>query len=209
MKIEENILGEAEKFLNSMEKENKREKAYDMMISRTKQILKETIETKDIAYLDIKEMQSLFKQMSLASNLAKEENYEIPIQMGDEITSINLKVIHRNVSMQEVRITMETEKLGKIDARFVASADGLEGSVLTDYMDGKNLLQSHVSRLERAIEEALKETKLELKSIFFGVNEKLDIQATGNRENDKKTDISLLYKVAKEFIYYVKDIKEA
>ena len=56
---------------------------------------------------------------------------------------------------------------------------------------------------------ALKETKTEVKSLFFGVNEKLDINVPESKVRDRNADVSLLYKVAKEFIYYVKGIKEA
>ena len=53
------------------------------------------------------------------------------------------------------------------------------------------------------------ETKTEVKSLFFGTNEKLNLNTLESPKIDKKTDISLLYKAAKEFIYYVKGIKEA
>ena len=153
-------------------------------------------------------MQSLYKQISVASSLAKEENYEIPMQLGDEVTSINLKIVHSTEEKGEVRITMATQMLGKVDARFVDTPDGLEGSVLTDYMDGKEQLEANADRLQKAIEEALIDTKTELKSLFFGVNEKLDINSIDQGTKNNDTDISVLYKVAKEFIYYVKDLKE-
>ncbi|MBR5596591.1 MAG: hypothetical protein IKW30_04195 [Lachnospiraceae bacterium] len=205
--LEEGILKKAEKFLENMEKENKPEAVYDDMISYTKEMLQESL-NRESKYLNLKELQSLYKQLSFASDLAKEENYEIPIQIGEEITSVNLKVVHRNSEKREVRITMDTEDFGKIDARFVETDDGLEGSVLTDYMDGKKRLEGHSNRLQEALKEALQETKLEVKSIFFGINEKMDINSLQHISNNKKTDITLLYKVAKEFISYVKDIKE-
>lgn len=206
---EESILKEAESFLSSMEKEEVREDSYDKIISRTKEILEESIHRRDLEYIDVRELQSVYKQMSFAANLAKEENYEIPVQMGEEITSINLKIVHGTAQKGEVKITLETESLGKVEARFVEMDDGLEGSVLTDYMDGKKLLEAHMDNLQSALTEALKETKTEVKSIFFGVNEKLDINTPENRVRDENADISLLYKVAKEFIYYIKGIKEA
>ena len=104
---------------------------------------------------------------------------------------------------------METENLGKVEARFVETKDGLEGSVLTNYMDGKVLLESHMSDLQNALTEALKETKTEVKSLFFGTNEKLNLNTLEIPDIEKKTDLSLLYKTAKEFIYYLKGIKEA
>ena len=207
--LEEGILKDAENFLSSMENDEVREDAYNRIISHTKEILEESVRQRDLGYIDVKELQSTYKQISFASNLAKEENYEIPVQMGEEITSINLKVVHGTAEKAEVKITMETESLGKVEARFVEMDDGLEGSVLTDYMDGKKLLEAHMGSLQSALTEALKETKTEVKSLFFGVNEKLDINTPEAKVRDRNADVSLLYKVAKEFIYYVKGIKEA
>ena len=207
--VEEGILKEAQEFLSNLEEKEVRENTYQTLIDQTKQMLEETMELKTNNYLDLRQLQSLYKQVTVASSLAKEENYEIPMQIGEEITSINLKIVHSTEEQREVRITMATEKLGKVDARFVDTPDGLEGSILTDYMDGKEHLQAHGDRLQKAIEEVLQDTKTELKSLFFGVNEKLDINSLTKGEKDNNTEVSLLYKVAKEFIYYVKDIEEA
>lgn len=206
---EESILREAEEFLDSIEKEELRQESYDKMIVHTKDVLTKSIRQESMGYLDVKELQSTYKQLSVAANLAREENYEIPVQIGNEITSINLKVVQGTKEQKEVKITLETEILGKVEARFVEVDDGLEGSVLTDYMDGKKLLEAHMENLRSALTDALKETKTELKSLFFGVNEKLDINTPEKKDRDGNVDVSLLYKVAKEFIYYVKGIKEA
>lgn len=203
---EENILNKAQEFLSVMEKEELREDSYNGIILHTRQILEETLEQNKLDYTDIKELQSIYKQVSVASSLSKEENYEIPMQLGEEITSINLKIVHGTSEKGEVRITMDTEKFGKVEARFIETPNGLEGSVLTDYMDGKEILEKNSDRLQDAINEALQETKTELKGLFFGVNEKLDINTLEGRQREEKTNLSLLYKVAKEFIYYVKEV---
>ena len=206
--IEEGILEKATKFLAALDKKDARNQEYESLIAHTEQMIKDSMEVKNTGYLDVRQLQSLYKQISVASSLAKEENYEIPMQLGDEVTSINLKIVHSTEEKGEVRITMATQMLGKVDARFVDTPDGLEGSVLTDYMDGKEQLEANADRLQKAIEEALIGTKTELKSLFFGVNEKLDINSIDQGTKNKDTDISVLYKVAKEFIYYVKDLKE-
>ena len=66
-----------------------------------------------------------------------------------------------------------------------------------------------MNRLQAALTEALKETKTEVKSLFFGVNKKLDINTPEKKDRDQNVDVSVMYKVSKEFIYYVKGIKEA
>lgn len=204
--IEKGILDEAEEFFSAIEHTEQREDTYDGMISHMKQILEDNMEQRNLGYLDVKELQSLYKQLSVASGFSKEENYEIPVQLGGEITSINLKIVHGTTQRKEAKITFETEKLGHVEARFVEVDDGLEGSVLTDYMDGKEILESQMNHLQSALTEALKETKTELKSLFFGVNEKLDINSLEKKERESDVNVSLLYKVAKEFIYYVKDM---
>lgn len=203
---EESILKEAQDFLSTMEKEDVREQSYEKVIAHTKQVLEETLEHKKLGYTDIKELQSMYKQISVASALSKEENYEIPVQIGDEITSINLKIVQGTTNKGEVKVTMDTTKFGKVEARFVETPDGLEGSVLTDYMDGKEILEGNAHRLQEAIEEALKETKIELKQLYFGVSTKLDINTLDERQRETQVDVSILYKVAKEFIYYVKEV---
>lgn len=206
---EESILKEAEEFLDSIEKEEQRQKVFDKMIFHSKDVLAKAVAQDNLGYLDVKELQSAFKQLSVAANLSKEENYEIPVRINDEITSINLKVVQGTKERKEVKITLETEMLGKVEARFVEIDDGLEGSILTDHMDGKEILRTHMNRLQTALSEALKETKTEVKALFFGVNKKLDINTPEKKDRDGNVDVSVLYKVAKEFIYYVKGIKEA
>ena len=207
--VEKSILEEAEDFLSSMEQEESREESYDKIISHMKEVLEKTAEQKNLDYIDVKELQATYKQISVAANLSKEENYEIPVQMEEGITSINLKIVHGTKDRREVKITLETEKLGQVEARFVDTDHGLEGSVLTNYMDGKALLETHMKGLQKAITDVLKDTKTELKSLFMGVNEKLDINSLEKKERENNINVSMLYKVAKEFIYYVKGIKEA
>ena len=37
---------------------------------------------------------SCYKQLALAGNLAKEENYQIPVEINGETTAIHLRVLH-------------------------------------------------------------------------------------------------------------------
>lgn len=201
--MEETILENAKEFLEGMERREERKLKYSRMIENSKDLLEESIERRDYGHLDLKELQSVYKQLTLAHQLSEEENYEVPIRIGEEITSINLKVIHRGDEYGSVKITMDTKEYGQVEARFIMTEDGLEGSVLTDYMDKKDRLQLRESELKEAIEEALEETKIELKSLFFGTNGKLDINGAEKSEGSRKKDLSILYKVAKNFVRYI------
>ena len=166
-------------------------------------MLEESIERREVNHLDLKELQSVYKQLTVAGNLSREESYEIPLKIGEEITSVNLTVTHSKQEEANVKITMDTKVYGQVEARFTLRENVLEGSVLTDYMDKKQDLQQREHQLTKAVEEALTETKISLKGIFFGVNEKLDINRLEKREENLSQDISVLYKVAKSFIRYI------
>lgn len=201
--IEETILESAKEFLDRIEKREERRSRYDKMIEKSKNVLEESIEKRDFSHLDLKELQSVYKQLSLAQKFSEEENYEIPIKIGEELTSINLKVVHKGNDYGDVKITMDTKDMGEVEARFIMTDDGLEGSILTKYIDKKEVLKSGEDGLKEAIENALKETKIELKSLFFGTNDKLDINSGEKHQGDRNKDLSILYKVAKNFVRYI------
>ena len=52
--------------------------------------------------------------------------------------------------------------------------------------------------------EALEETGIELKGIFFGENKNLNINGLEAKNNVKNTDTALLYKIAKGFITFIR-----
>lgn len=200
----------AEGFLLKMDQvqPKEREEAYQSMIKEASQALENAVSGlgEEAGYVDIKGIQQLYKQLHLASDLAREENYEIPVQIGEELTSINLTIIHRAETVGEVKITLDTERLGKVEARFSVGMNILEGSILTEYMDKKQLLEEQASTLKEAIEEALKETEIQLKGIFFGEHKSLNINTPEQREKGENPNTLLLYRIAKEFISFIRKI---
>ena len=73
-------------------------------------------------------------------------------------------------------------------------------------MDKKQLLEEQASTLKEAIEEALKETEIQLKGIFFGEHKSLNINTPEQRETGENPNTLLLYRIAKEFISFIRKI---
>lgn len=68
--------------------------------------------------LDIKSIQSAYKQLHIASRMAAEENYEIPVKIGEEVTAVRLKIYHDGSQAGKVSVTMENQKFGRTSAEF-------------------------------------------------------------------------------------------
>lgn len=201
------VLQKADELLSELEKEETREQNYDKLIDTAEMILETAVEHlgTEAGYVDIKGIQMLCKQLHTAKALAKEENYEIPVQIGEEVTSVNLKILHRREHSGEVKITMDCEKYGKVEARFQVMPDGLEGSVLTDYMDGKEALEESRDFLTELLNEALAEETIEVKALLFGTNDKLDLnRSEANEPVEASVSTGLLYKAAKGFLTFIR-----
>ncbi|MBQ3104260.1 MAG: hypothetical protein IJC59_00135 [Lachnospiraceae bacterium] len=203
------ILEEAEQFIDRLDQETKRLPSYEQMIAGAEQVLEKAIDSleNEAGYLDIKGIQMLCKQLHTAASLAREENYEIPLQIGEEITSVNLRIIRKEEAAGEVSISLHSETLGRVRADFMILGDSLEGSVLTDYMDGKERMESRQDLLTELLKETLEEAKIELKSILFDVGGDLPIRRRSDIPGTAdKADTADLYRTAKGFLRFIQKL---
>ncbi len=172
--------------------------SYGNLQNVAKDILETAIEKNTVTSVDIKSMALTFKQVTLATNFAKEQNYEIPVMIGDEITSINLRIIHGEDS-GKVTATTQSETYGKVAAEFTVTKDSVSGYIATDSEEGLQNLQQK----EAAFIENLESKDKHVTSLNIIYSKDLDIQKFGNEKSnreDEKISSKELYSVAKEFL---------
>ena len=93
------------------------------------EVLEEARYSPGINYVDLKMMQSCYKQLALAGNLAKEENYQIPVEINGETTAIHLRVLHDKAEGGKVKATFETEEYGRVAAEFSVRGGRVSGYI--------------------------------------------------------------------------------
>lgn len=173
--------------------------SYENLQDVAKDILETAIEKDTVTSVDIKSMALTFKQVTLAANLAKEQNYEIPVMIGDEITSINLRIIHGEDN-GKVTATTQSETYGKVAAEFTVTKDSVSGYIATDSKEGLQNLQ----QIEAAFMENLQSKDKQVTSLNMIYSKNLDIQKFGNEksnsEQNEKVSSKELYSIAKEFL---------
>lgn len=131
------------------DKENAQE-AYEKMQESYTGLLEEAIDAPE-NYLDLCTLQSCKKQLALAGNLAREENYQIPVEINGELTAINLKVLHGGEAGR-VGVTVQTEEYGQIAARFSLREQKVSGYVVCDTREGTQWLQGREEEIKNALE---------------------------------------------------------
>lgn len=179
-------------------------------------------EVMNINSVDIREISNMYKQVSLVRNLAKEENYEVPVNIDGEITSINLRIIHDADAGGSVTATMQTETYGKAAARFHITRqpeemEGLvgyqmSGYVICDHREGLQVL----SQSREQLEEALGQSGISISSLNYIYHQEIDLTEAVraeewkrekgiSEENNKGQEVPTkkLYDTAKIFIGYI------
>ncbi len=175
---------------------------YDKMQEAFREIIEEA-NAGDITYIDLRTLQSCRKQMALAGSLAKEENYQIPVEINGELTAINLKILHGSGG-GKVSAVMHTEEYGEVAAQFSVRNNVVSGYIAcnTDY--GTQELQGKENRLKEAFAEAVSDGEQPLEISSIGIVRSAEMNVAGYTREDLEQDTQIqtagLYRIAKAFI---------
>lgn len=134
----ESVLTEYEEAIFSPEALNAAQQKLEEL---TKKIVDDTLESDTVSSIDVRELRMLGHQISIGSMLAKDEQYSVPVRVGDEIVNVSLKIVRGTDKKGMVDITMEDERYGKIAATFQAKEQGVTGLVVVDNPETKTLLE--------------------------------------------------------------------
>lgn len=162
----------------------------------------------DNAKIDVKAAKALYKGLSLAGNLAREENYEIPMNIKGEITSVNLKIYHNASQTGKVAVTLDTENLGRVAAEFDVTRDRISGMIVYENRAGK----AELARLEEAVRQELGRAGDRKTGISLVHARSVDLNKFGQDRDAKSTadaakaSTSELYQTAKAFLTALKAV---
>ena len=148
--------------------------------------------------IDLKSMSFSLKQMFVASRFARDEYYEVPMEVGEESCQVSVRITHGND--KGVRISLSSEAYGQLSGRFRLGSDGYEGLFQVDGT-GKIDVNSKVEELMNSYQEA----SLNVSSITFTNSSHVNLNVFGDVADTINTDednISTadLYQLAKVFI---------
>jgi hypothetical protein len=200
--ISDEIIDEGDSFIEGLS--NDKEATYDLyteIIESAKAALDNYVYNPDTSYIDIKMAQSMYKELSLMGGLAREENYQIPMDIDGEVTNVNLKIYHNKSQKGEVAITLENKVLGKVAAQFLVDEDKITGMVACENNNTKDKLEGFGESLSEAFED--KKVNVSLVQSNY-----IELEKFGDdRDKDSKAvSTSQLYNTAKVFLKTINNI---
>ncbi len=200
---------------NLTDKESARE-AFQRLEQTYTDILEKTVYSQDPKEkLDLREMGNLFRQISLSGRLAREENYEIPVKIGEEVTSVNLRIIHNSREAGRVTVTTESAVYGRLAAQFSISIGkteeySLSGYMICDSREAQGMLESSLESLKKTLESSGIQTaglnciyKPELDLTALSGTSWIKEAEPGMQNTGTEVSTRKLYEAAKIFIGYM------
>ena len=189
----------------SMTDKDSTQEAYGEMQEVFEDILEEAQYDSGINYIDLKAIQSCQKQLTLAGNLAQEENYHIPVEINGEKASIHLKVLHKAEEGGKVKAVLSTESYGDVAAEFSVRNQKLSGYIACSTPEGTSRIQAREERLRSEFQdhvESLVQNKLEFGNIGIIHSSELDLKGFAAEESSDgvQAQTADLYQIAKAFI---------
>lgn len=201
---ESTVLQKADSFIDSLIDSKQAGVSYKEIISEANKAVDSIIFSGNASHIDVKAAQALYKGLSLAGNLAKEENYEVPMNIKGEITSVNLKIFHNASQTGKVSVTLDTQSLGKVAAEFDVTMDRVSGMVVYDNKQEK----ADLVQIEKSMKEELSAKGQKQVQISLVHAKSVDLSKFGKDRdiNNEKLPTSELYQTAKAFLTALKEI---
>ncbi|MBO5373501.1 MAG: hypothetical protein J6A75_12420 [Lachnospiraceae bacterium] len=206
--IQEEIL---QRFVHALKTPKEMAAAQEVLAETAENVMKTMIADKEhITSMDIRELKLMNTQISIAGRMAEEENYTIPVMVGDEVTGMSLKIVRGKKYKGMVEIMFETSKAGKVAACISAKEEGMDGLVAADSPAMKERLEYFKGRLAEAFGEECHLNFAYEKHLDFARFSQNSVaeQNTDTKEGEEyEVQTARLYKIAKSFLEVVKELE--
>lgn len=112
-------------------------------------------EEENVTSIDLRELRRMSAQFSLCAKQArKEENFVIPVQTGEGVTGVSLKIVRGKEQKGLVDILFRGNSMGKIAASFEAKEQGISGVIAADNEETRRIVADHLGMLAERLNES-------------------------------------------------------
>ncbi len=193
----ENVLRKAaEKLTDAFTSDVSAKEAYGELADEAFKIVEEAVDN-NTGEVDVTGLKLLHKQIGISRSLADRQNYEIPVNINGEWTSINLRLISDPSQGGSVTATMDTARYGRVAAKFIMTGKECSGYITSDRQDGVDSLKE----LKDELSEMISQDGRSVKELDYMRSDRPDLNAFASEEGQGLGAASSdLYEVAKAFI---------
>ena len=197
----EEILNDVRNISDSFTDESSAKQAYENLALKMNEIMSGAVfNVSDIS--GMKDITAAMGALNLSVSLARNEHFEVPMEIGGEEGSVSLHFVNDNEATPKVNIYTQTESYGRISAEFVYTETGFAGSVLSDRASSLSMLKNNMSDLE----VVLSTRQITVSSIEYTENINAGLSSVFNSSETNESGERIgnikrqLYEISKEFL---------
>ena len=165
------------------------------------------IENETISAKDLNDLRLMSQQFYLCNEKAKEESFLVPVETGDTVTGVNLKIVRGKANKGLVDIFFRGALMEKVAASFEAKENGISGVIATTDEETRKYLAENLSqlvgRMQDGSEEAIDVTVTRVENLSAWQFEKNTLSERGE---ETPVQTKRLYHIAESFIQTVSDL---
>lgn len=197
-----------EEFAEAVKSPEELAKAQKELADTAERVMKTMIrEDESVTSIDLRQMKLFTTQIALGTAQAKEERYAIPVLVGDEVTSVSLKIVRGKEKKGVVDIAFSTESLGSIKARLTAAKEGISGYVASDREETTRMLLEHAQGFEEELGETVADIRYITAQTIKDGTQKDEAESKPQQDEAYQIQTKRLYHMAESFIRTVKGMK--
>lgn len=189
-------------------------KVYEKLNSKVNEALENTLSTSNITSKEILEMQKLNNSILFVSNLAQSEKYQVPIVVGENITNVNVTLVHNKGENGKVDITYNSHTLGQVNMQFTLKGSKLNGIINVDNRLGQELITEALQGLKENLEQSdIVVNQLHVALNTKGIKGNYLSSMKKSHDTDEissvdSVDTNKLYEIAKNILVELKTIEQ-
>lgn len=173
-------------------------KSYDMLEQMSLTMAESTI--------DLKQIHSCYKQLSIMSTMRQEESYHVPVEINGEMTTIHLVFQHDSNAQGTVKIATENIVFGRVAVKYSLSHEEITSYGMYENHEKKEVLSGFSIQMEQALTAqgfTVKEQN------YVNSEKELDLLTFSAKDDDNNTNqknANQLYRIAKTFLQEIRKI---
>lgn len=189
---------------DAFDSEDKANKGVEDFTKKVQDLLSSDTLEEQAKAIDVKELSLLHKQIGMVKNFTSDRQYQVPVYLNGEFTTIHLTLVKDDSNISSVNASMETEKFGTIGSKFTENNQFVEG-----YLVCENGFDTQTKEaFTKSFFTSLNQENMQVGRLSFVQSKDVNAQKFNDVEGSEqvsKTDTKTLYAVAKAFIKAVQE----
>lgn len=197
-----------EKFGEAVKSPEEMAQAQETLAETAEKVMQTMImEGESVSVKDLRDIRLMNQQFLFCRERAKEESFLVPVQTGDSVTGVNLKIVRGKENKGLVDIFFRGALMQKVAASFEAKENGISGIIATTDEEMKKLFADNTEDIiNRMKEEGKGEVNITVTKVRDLSAWQFEKNTLPEKGEESEVQTKRLYHIAESFIQTVSDL---